>query len=230
MKSSVTPSAISLRSRDHRARASSHAQTGARRPPADAPAIRARLVNLYKLGSGRYTRLLLSTSDVQTSCRRVEASHGDGQDQDRDRAAAHQRAYRRSASPRAPRSSSSGHAWPRSAPRPRVRAPPPRQRCRPATRLIKEIDERRDLNASSPASCSAPQQRLQSTLSDLASKDSAVAAEIAPWRNDGRSGDPADRSLSRRPRVAGRRLAPAAVWRLAAGTRCPVQRYRHRRR
>src|SRR5216684_1155580 len=56
----------------------------------DIPDLRARLVGLYKLGSGRYVRLLLSTTDVRriAQASRLVAVLAD---QDKVRVAAHQR-------------------------------------------------------------------------------------------------------------------------------------------
>lgn len=145
---------------------------------ADAPALRARLVNLYKLGGGRYTKLLLSTSDVQhlAEASRMVAAMAS---QDRDRAAAHQRRIDELVGSRAALEQQRTRMAALTAEAARARtATDAALQARNA--LIKEIDERRDLNAQLSGELLAAQQRLQTTLAGLASGTPVTDASTAP--------------------------------------------------
>jgi septal ring factor EnvC (AmiA/AmiB activator) len=143
---------------------------------AEQPALRARLVELYKLGQGGYARLLLSTSEARSvgqASRMVAAIAR----RDRDRMAAHQRRVgelkqtgvaleeRRAqlASSRAAAERAQGGAA---------------AALQKHEALISDIDRRRDLNAQLAGELLSTQQRLQTTLRDLPS--SASATPTAP--------------------------------------------------
>jgi septal ring factor EnvC (AmiA/AmiB activator) len=144
---------------------------------ADAPALRARLINLYKLGGGRYTRLLLSTSDVQhlaEASRLVSAMAS----QDRDRAAAHQKRIDDLIASRAALEQQRARMTVLGAEAARARAAT-EAALQARNALIKEIDERRDLNAQLSGELLAAQLRLQTTLADLTAGASAPGANAA---------------------------------------------------
>lgn len=140
---------------------------------ADAPALRARLVNLYKLGSGRYTKMLLSTSDVQhlaEASRLVSAMAT----QDRDRAAAHQRRIDELVASRATLEEQRTRMTALTSEAARARAAT-EAALQARNALIEEIDQRRDLNAQLSGELLAAQQRLQATLTELANRDATAA-------------------------------------------------------
>ena len=151
---------------------------------ADLPDLRARIVSLYKLGRGRYLRLLLSTADVRQI---GDASRMVGvlAAQDRDRLAVHERRLTDLTASRhlleerqtrlaALRSETS-----------RARAEADRA-VAARSRLVREIDQRRDLNAQLAGELMTAQQKLQSALTNLSdgSAGPAPALPIGPFRGD----------------------------------------------
>ena len=196
-----------------------------------APELRARLVEIYKLGQARYLRLLLSTPDLRRigqASRTVAALAK----LDRDRVASHQQHARRArsgagdargarrrqlAALRAARREGAGRR--RSA------------RRRRATSSIRDIDRRRDLNAQLAGELQSAQQKLQATLRDMRGVPAGVpAAEAAalplrPFRGD--LDWPVDRrgAAPLRP-PAGRRRRPTA----SRSRRPKARRPRHPRR
>ena len=152
---------------------------------AERPDLRARLVEIYKLGQGRYLRMLLSTADL----RRIgEASRAVAalSKLDRDRIASHQRtleqlsATRRSLVERRTKldalRATALHAQEATTRAASARAA-----------LIRDIDRRRDLNAQLAGELQAAQQKLQVALRAL--PGAAAAAEpaalpIRPFRGD----------------------------------------------
>ena len=145
---------------------------------AERPGLRARLVELYKLGQGGYLRLFLSTTEARNvgqASRMVAAISR----RDRDRIAAHQQ--------RVDELKRSGVALEeRRAQQASLRATA--ERAQAAARaalqkheaLIQDIDRRRDLNAQLAGELLSTQQRLQTTLRDLPSNGSTAAAAAAP--------------------------------------------------
>ena len=126
------------------------------------PALRARLVELYKLGQGGYVRLLLSTSEARSvgqASRMVAAVAR----RDRDRMAAHERRVGElkqagtALEERRTRLASSRAA----AERAQAGAAAALQKHEA---LIADIDRRRDLNAQLAGELTSTQQRLQATL------------------------------------------------------------------
>jgi septal ring factor EnvC (AmiA/AmiB activator) len=147
----------------------------------DIPDLRARLVSLYKLGSGRYVRLLLSTTDVRRigQASRLVAVLAD---QDKLRVAAHQYRLEELTSSR------------RTLEERRTRLATLRQQAQRArvaadaavtarNALVREIDQRRDLNAQLSGELMTAQQKLQATVGDMPS-GAAPSLPIGPFRGD----------------------------------------------
>jgi septal ring factor EnvC (AmiA/AmiB activator) len=144
---------------------------------AERPALRARLVELYKLGNGGYLRLLLSTSGARSvgqASRMVAAIAR----RDRDRMAVHQR--------RVGELKQAGVALEeRRAQLTASRTAAERARAGAAAALQKheallsDIDRRRDLNAQLAGELLSTQQRLQATLRDLPTASAATPASPA---------------------------------------------------
>jgi murein hydrolase activator len=147
----------------------------------DIPILRNRIVSAYKLGTGSYLRLLLSTTDVRRFGRAsrlvIELA-----DQDKRRVAEHQRRLeeldvsRQSVTARQEKLASLKTA----AQRARLEID---RVLETRNELIREIDRRRDLNAELAGELMAAQQSLQSAVSGL-SNDSAPALPIGPFRGD----------------------------------------------
>lgn len=143
---------------------------------AERPALRARLVELYKLGQGGYVRLLLSTSEARSmgqASRMVAAIAR----RDRDRLAAHQR--------RVDELKQTGIALEEHrAQLATSRAAAERAQAGAAAALqkqealISDIDRRRDLNAQLAGELLGTQQRLQTTLRDLPSASPAAPTAL----------------------------------------------------
>lgn len=143
---------------------------------AERPALRARLVELYKLGQGGYVRLLLSTSEARSvgQASRMVAAIAQ---RDRDRLAAHQR--------RVDELKQTGVALEQHrAQLATSRAAAERAQAGAAAALqkqealISDIDRRRDLNAQLAGELLSTQQRLQTTLRDLPSASPAAPATL----------------------------------------------------
>ena len=144
---------------------------------AERPVLRARLVELYKLGQGGYARLLLSTADAR-SVRQASRMVAAIARRDRDRMAAHQR--------RVGELKQTGVALEeRRAQLASSRAAAERAQAGAASALqkhealISDIDRRRDLNAQLAGELLSTQQRLQTTLRDLPSASPAAPAAPA---------------------------------------------------
>jgi septal ring factor EnvC (AmiA/AmiB activator) len=148
------------------------------------PELRARLVELYKLGQGRYLRLLLSVSDVRDLARasRLVAELARS---DRDRVEAHERRLKDLKDARARLESreqdlSSLRAQAESARAEVDRAVATRNQ------LIGDIDRQRDLNAQLSGELQGAQQKLQLALRDMAAGANAGAAPLplGPFQGD----------------------------------------------
>jgi septal ring factor EnvC (AmiA/AmiB activator) len=150
------------------------------------PELEARLVEVYKLGQGRYLRMILSTTDLRQlgqSARTVAALAK----LDRDRIEAHARTLEelknthetleaRRTELTALRSAGE-------------KAQAAMQHAEQAkNELIRDIDRRRDLNAQLSGELQAAQQKLQAALRDLAggtlASDSTVSLPLKPFRGD----------------------------------------------
>ncbi len=152
---------------------------------ASRPELRARLVDIYKMGQGRYLRLLLSTADIRQvgqasrilsalaklDADRVATRQRTMADLKRTRGALEQRGRRLAtltAEAERARSALDRAAESRSA-------------------LIRDIDNRRDLNAQLAGELQAAQQKLQATLRDLSAGAPAAepaALPLRPFRGD----------------------------------------------
>jgi septal ring factor EnvC (AmiA/AmiB activator) len=146
------------------------------------PALRARLLSLYKIGQGRYARMMLSISDL----RRVgEATRMIGAlaTRDRHQIADHQQRLRQLAVSRAAVSDHQHQLTRQRTAADRARAAAERA-IEARNALVHDIDERRDLNAALVGELQSAQQKLQSTLATVAPGTVAepVSLPIAPFR------------------------------------------------
>jgi septal ring factor EnvC (AmiA/AmiB activator) len=143
---------------------------------AQRPQLRARLVDLYKLGPNPYLRLLLSTSDVR-QLGRASRTVGALAALDRQRIAAHQstvdelKAARRTLEARETQLTSL-RASAEQAQIAVVRATAARNA------LIRDIDRKRDVNAQLSGELQASQQKLQATLRGLPAPAAAGPAAL----------------------------------------------------
>ena len=150
----------------------------------DTPRLRARLVSLYKLGHGRYLRLLFSTTNVgqiAQAARTVAALAG----QDRAQIDQHQQRLMSLNASRATLEERRGRLATLRANA--VRATEAATIAVAARNtLVTDIDRRRDLNAQLAGELQAAQQRLQTTLTALVAgraTDTAILP-ILPFRGD----------------------------------------------
>ena len=141
---------------------------------AEQPELRARLVEIYKLGQARYLRMILSTPDLRNlgQATRTVAVLAK---LDRDRVAAHQQTLTELKSTRAAlQQRRTEFATLRSAAQ---KAQAATQRAAQARlELVREIDQKRDLNAQLAGEVQTTQQKLQAMLREM----SAAAATPAP--------------------------------------------------
>jgi len=151
----------------------------------ETPELRARLVEIYKLGQGRYLRLLLSTADLRRlgqSTRTVAALAK----MDRDRIDAHartldelKRARKALETRRTELAVLHGAA---------EKAQAAAQRAEQVKNdLIRDIDRKRDLNAQLAGELQAAQQKLQATLRDIETGQpggDAATLPLKPFRGD----------------------------------------------
>jgi len=146
------------------------------------PALRARLLSLYKIGQGRYARMLMSISDVRQI---GEATRMIGAlaTRDRERIAEHQRRLQQLATSRTSVSDHQHQLARQRAAADRARAAA-EQAIEARNALIRDIDQRRDLNASLVGELQAAQQKLQSTVANVApgAASEPAALLIGPFR------------------------------------------------
>jgi septal ring factor EnvC (AmiA/AmiB activator) len=149
------------------------------------PELRARLVQVYKLGQGRYLRMLLSTSDVGqlAQASRLVAALAKI---DHDRVVSHQRTLEEVKSTRAALEERRRklNALKADAARAKVAAD---RAAAARLELIRDIDRRRDLNAQLSGELQTAQQKLQLALRDLTaptSPDNQPALPLRPFRGD----------------------------------------------
>jgi septal ring factor EnvC (AmiA/AmiB activator) len=150
----------------------------------DTPKLRARLVTLYKLGQGRYIRLLLSTAgigDLGQAARMIAAMA----EQDQRRVAEHQRRLDQIRLARAALDERGQRlvSLRREAALAKTAAD---QAVMARNALIETIDRRRDLNAQLTGELLGAQQRLQATLAGVAADGtgSVSTLPIGPFRGD----------------------------------------------
>ncbi|HEY6894336.1 MAG TPA: peptidoglycan DD-metalloendopeptidase family protein [Rhodanobacteraceae bacterium] len=149
------------------------------------PELRARLVEMYKLGQARYLRLLLSTADLRRigqASRTVAALAK----MDRDRIAAHQRTLDELHATRTTLQDRQRKLAALRVEAENARAAADRA-AQARTARIHEIDTRRDLNALLAGELQAAQAKLQVALRDLAGGGSTVevaALPLKPFKGD----------------------------------------------
>ena len=145
---------------------------------AERPELRTRLREIYKLGRARYLRLLLSTADVRKFGRATRMVAALAQI-DRDRVVTHQRTIESLKSARVELEARSKRMQVL-----RAEAERAEHAGIAATRArsdrIRDIDQRRDLNAQLAGELQAAQQKLQLTLRDLST--GAVEPATLPLR------------------------------------------------
>jgi murein hydrolase activator len=147
---------------------------------AERPELRARLVELYKLGQARYLRLLFSTADLRRigQATRTVAALGKI---DRDRVAAHQRTLADLKTTRATLEQSVQDAAASRATAAKAEASVQRA-AQARSDLIRDIDRRRDLNAQLAGELLSAQQKLQGSLRELAAGSAPATAASLPLR------------------------------------------------
>ncbi len=149
------------------------------------PELRARLVELYKLGAGRYVRLLLSTTDVRRigeASRMVSALAA----LDRHRIEVHEQTVNAMKATRARLEQRSRELTAARADASRAAAAVARA-VETRNALVRDIDQRRDLNAQLASELQTAQAKLQRSLRDLASGASPADAgplPLRPFRGD----------------------------------------------
>src|SRR6185436_1934084 len=154
---------------------------------ASKPELRARLVEIYKLGRAKYLRLVLATPDLQhlgQATRTVAALAK----MDRDRIASHQQTVSELARTRqALEQRRTELATLRTA---AARAQAAAQRAAQARAdLVRDIDQKRDLNAQLAGELQTAQQRLQTVLREMSAGATPASGETAalplkPFRGD----------------------------------------------
>jgi septal ring factor EnvC (AmiA/AmiB activator) len=147
---------------------------------AERPELRARVVEIYKLGEARYLRLLLSTPDV----RRIgQASRTVAvlAKMDRDRVVSHQRTLSELKKERATLQERQKKFAAVRADAEKAQASVQRA-AQARADLIRDIDRRRDLNAQLAGELQASQQKLQLALRDLANGAPAVEVAALPFK------------------------------------------------
>ena len=147
---------------------------------AERPDLRARLVEAYKLGRGRYLRLLLATSDLPRLGQATRAVAVMAK-LDRDRIASHQLTLRELKSNRASLEVRRKKVEGLRAAAARAQAAAGRA-TQARNDLIRDIDRRRDLNAQLSGELQAAQQKLQLALRELGTGGAPVEAAALPLR------------------------------------------------
>ena len=154
---------------------------------ASQPELRARLVEIYKLGRARYLRMVLATPDLRhlgQATRTVAVLAK----MDRDRIASHQQTVSELARTR--KTLEQRRTELASLRTAASRAQAAAQRAATArAELVRDIDQKRDLNAQLAGELQMAQQRLQTVLRDMSTGASATAGETAalplrPFRGD----------------------------------------------
>src|SRR5262245_56838170 len=151
---------------------------------AERPELRARIVEIYKLGRARYLRVLFSTQDlgrVGQAARTVAAMAK----LDRDRVALHQRTLAELKTTRSTLEERQNALATVRADAEKAQLAAERA-AQARNDLIRDIDRRRDLNAQLAGELQAAQQRLQLALRDVASGGSGpdLSLPLKPFRGD----------------------------------------------
>jgi len=172
------------------------------------PILAARLVDIYKLGQGRYLRLLLSASDVRRfgeAMRTVAALAA----LDRTRVAAHQQTLAELTSTRDQLEQRRRQLEALRADAARAQVAADRAAAARNDR-IRDIDQRRDLNAQFAGELQGAQQKLQGMLKDLGNtmtSGPAAALPLRPFQGD--LDWPSDGPVRRKFNEAGSGSAPS---------------------
>lgn len=170
------------------AAADSRAKELQRQEEAVRPELRARLVDVYKLGSARYLRLLLSTPDVRRLGEALRAVAALAQ-LDRNRVAEHRQMLDALQTTRAALDDRRGKLALLRAEAARAESAA-RLAAQAKNDLIRGIDRRRDLNAQLSGELHAAQQKLQATLRGMATaapsspSPASTALPLKPLRGD----------------------------------------------
>jgi septal ring factor EnvC (AmiA/AmiB activator) len=162
------------------------------------PELRARLVDIYKLGQGRYLRLLLSTSDLR-QVGQASRILGALAKLDGERVVMRQRTLAELKRTRAALEQRGRRLNTLRAEAERAQAALERAAASRSA-LIRDIDNRRDLNAQLVGELQTAQQRLQAALRDLSGNAAAAepaALPLKPFRGD--LDWPVAGTLARRP-------------------------------
>jgi murein hydrolase activator len=148
------------------------------------PDLRARLVETYKLGQGRYLRLLLATSDLRSFGQATRAVAVMAK-LDRDRIASHRQTLAELRSTRTALEARRKTMETARAEAARAQAAVARA-TQARNDLVRDIDARRDLNAQLSAELLTAQQKLQVQLRSMASGAAAgdAALPLRPFRGD----------------------------------------------
>lgn len=147
---------------------------------AEAPDLRARLTELYKLGQGRYLRMMLSISDARrlgAAARMVAALAR----RDRERFAAHQRRRDSLVASRTQLNQRAVRLTALRADAQKARAAADRA-VEDRNAIIKGIDRQRDLNAQLAGELMGAQQSLQARLKEIAGGSAAAEPAALPLR------------------------------------------------
>jgi septal ring factor EnvC (AmiA/AmiB activator) len=168
-----------------RAATTQHIDTLEQEVLAARPALKVRLIEMYKLGRARYARLLLSTSDMRRlgqASRTVAALA----QLDRDRITAHQRTITELASTRKVLDDHGRRIQALKLETARAREEADRA-AEARNALVRDIDRRRDLNAELAGELQLAHQKLQTTLRDLAGGVAVAGPStlpLVPFRGD----------------------------------------------
>jgi septal ring factor EnvC (AmiA/AmiB activator) len=149
------------------------------------PELRARLIDIYKLGQGRYLRLLLSTTDIRQvgQASRILAALAK---LDGDRIVSRQRTLAELKKTRAALEQRGRRLNTLRAEAERAQAAVDRA-AQSRSALIRDIDNRRDLNAQLVGELQTAQQKLQAALRGLSASATAVepaGLPLRPFRGD----------------------------------------------
>jgi septal ring factor EnvC (AmiA/AmiB activator) len=182
------------------------------------PELQARLVDIYKMGQGRYLRLLLSTSDIRQvgQASRVLSALAK---MDADRVVTRQRTLAELRRTRTALEQRDRHLKTLRADAEHAQAALERAAASRGA-LIRDIDTRRDLNAQLVGELQAAQQKLQVAMRDLSANPTATeptALPLRPFRGD--LDWPVAGTLARRPsRAAGASAANGIAISAAEGS------------
>jgi septal ring factor EnvC (AmiA/AmiB activator) len=150
---------------------------------AERPELRARLVEMYKLGQARYARLLLSAPDLRR-IGQVSRTVAALAQMDRDRIAEHQRTLDDLKTTRATLETRHREAASLRDAAQKAQAAAARA-AQAQNDLVRDIDRRRDLNAQLAGELQAVQLKLQAALRDSGTTtETSLALPIKPFRGD----------------------------------------------